>query len=140
MASNSFYAFIFDTLNDNLTGQTLKLLLVNATDTADKVNDEFVAAIVANELSDGSYARKTLASITILEDNNGHAVRLDAADVLFTALAGGETVNAAYVYREVTNDADSYLVARLDGSNITTNGGNVTVTFHATDGILYGNA
>ena len=137
MASNSFYAWIFDLFNDNLTGQTLKLLLVNATDTADKVLDEFVADIVANELSDGSYSRKTLASITLQQNQDSHGFKLDAADPVFTALAGGETVNAAYVFRQVTNDADSYLVARLDGSNITTNGGNVTVQFHATDGILY---
>lgn len=139
MASNSYYAWIHDLVFDNLNGTTIKLLLVNATDTADKVNDEFVTDIVANELSDASYARKTLASVTYNENSNSHAVWVDAADVLFSAL-NNETIEAAYVYREVTNDTDSYLIARLDGVNLVANGGDVTVTFDATGGIVYFNA
>lgn len=91
----------------------------------------FVAEVVANELADASYSRKTLANVTVTEDDTGDAAFIDADDPVWTALAGAETAVGAWVYREVSNDADSVLYAFVDSNDLATNGGDVTLTFHA---------
>ena len=134
--TNILYQFT----NDYLSGLTLMVLLVTDTDTLANTTDVFVSDIVGDEISGGNYTRKTLASTAVTLNDNGHAVLIDAADVDWVALTG-HTVEAAYVYiYDAGGDTSSRLIARLDGANIITNGGDVTVRFHATEGIAYINA
>lgn len=133
MASGWTY-YLLNLLVDNyLTGATCKCMLVDASDAFDKTTVQFVSDIVANELSSGSYARQTLTGKTVTEGTNGHATWIDFNDPTFVAPTG-ETAAKAYIYKEVTNDADSVILWVLDGADIITNGGNVTVVLSATDG------
>lgn len=90
----------------------------------------FVADLTG-ELTVGGYSRKTLASKTVTESDGANRIEFDAADALFAALAAGETVGWAFLYGEVTNDADSPVLCLLDLANTLTNGGDLTVQFSA---------
>ena len=140
MASAWMTDILYQMVNDYLNGKTLQVLLVTTTDTLDNTADTMVSDVSGDEISGGNYSRKTLSSVTVSENANSHAVKIDAADVTWTALTG-HTIEAAYVFiDDASGDATSRLIARLDGANITTNGGDVTVKFHSTDGIAYINA
>lgn len=121
-------------VNARASGKTYKVLLVNATDTGD-VTDQYVADIVANEVADASYSRKTLSGVAIATAG-GHAVRFDANDVTWTAL-DVVTVGAAYVFEDTGNDATAPIVCRLDVTNFTASGSDVILSFNATDGVWY---
>ncbi len=139
MASSWTYDVLYQMVNSYLNGATVKILLVDANDTFNKTTATFVSDISANELSGGNYSRKTLSGVSVAENANGHAVKIDATDPTWTALTG-HTIEAAYVFIDTGNDATSRIIARLDGANIVTNGGDITVQFHSTDGIAYINA
>lgn len=61
----------------------------------------------------------------------------DAADTLFSAVASGSTVTSYVIYKDTGSSATSNLIAfyDTDGSagaiSIATNGGNITITHHA---------
>ncbi|MBD1871968.1 hypothetical protein H6F75_00590 [Nodosilinea sp. FACHB-131] len=114
----------------NWTADTIRILLVNASGSYNRTHG-FVSAVVANELSGGSYARQTLGTKTSA-DNGTDKWIFDAADVTFTAVAGGQTAAAAIVYKFITNDAASPVLAFLDGVDVVANGGDITVQFAAT--------
>lgn len=116
------------------TTDTIRVLLVSSAESYSRA-DDFVNDVSANELSGGSYARQTLASKTSA-DNGTDKWIFDAADPVFSAVAGSQTVGAAIVYKEVTNDTDSPLLAFIDGTDLATNGSDVTVAFAAT-GVFY---
>jgi hypothetical protein len=62
---------------------------------------------------------------------------LDAADITFTAVAGGETAGSVIVYKNVGTAATDVLFAYLDfTSTVATNGSDITVTFDASDGCV----
>lgn len=88
---------------------------------------------ITNELSGGNYVRKALASESVTLDNTNDRAYFDAADVVWTALgaAAGNPV-AAVVYRFVSTDADSPLLAYVE---LTTppapNGGDYTIAWNA---------
>jgi hypothetical protein len=111
------------------SSDTIRIMLLDDTATYNRAHD-FVDDIVADELSGGSYARQTLGTKTSA-DNGTTRWNWDAADPVFTAVAGSQTVGSAVVYKFITDDASSPLLAYLDGTNIATNGGDVTVTFPA---------
>ena len=112
------------------TSDTIRILLVSNSATYNRAHD-FVNDIAANELSGGSYARQTLGTKTSADNGTDKWV-FDAGDPTFTAVAASQTVGAAIVYKFITDDASSPLLAFLDGVDISTNGGDVTVTFAAT--------
>ncbi len=116
------------------TSDTIRVMLVNASATYNRTHD-FVNDLTANELSGGSYARQTLGSKTSA-DNGTDKWIFDAADAIFTAVAGGQTAGAAIVYKFITNDAASPILAFVDGVDVVANGGDITVQFAAT-GIFY---
>ncbi len=135
MASSWPYQSLYDAIVALVIGKTLKILLVTPSDTYDQVNDTYVSDISANELAGGNYARQTLLGVLVTKGTGGHAAVIDANDVIWMGLSG-HAVEAAYVYEEdPAGDASSPLRWRIDGDNITTNGGNVTVKFHQTDGV-----
>jgi hypothetical protein len=63
----------------------------------------------------------TLASVTVTDG------AFDAADATWTAVTAGSTVNAAVIYKFVSNDAGSTPIAYIDITDTATNGGDITL-------------
>lgn len=134
---------------------TIKVMFVTSSYTANRDHD-FVeeGANDANEheiVTDGytggynGAGRKTLASATIAEDEANDRVIFDAANftggTTWSALGAVTpgTIAGAIIIKEITNDAASVLIAYLDftESTLTTNGSDVDLTFHASNGVFY---
>ena len=113
---------------------TIKLLLVDTNHTFTK-SHEFVSDIVANEASGTGYSRKTLANTSIALDAGNDRVEFDADDISYTALDAG-TIASAIIFKEVTNDADSPLIADIDFTDLVTNGSDVDLQVNA-EGFFY---
>ena len=153
MASGAFSTGIKEWLDGTIDYlvDTIKVLLVStATAYTYNPDDDVVDAGGANDVVDaesnvtnytrgwGGSGRKTLASKTITVNDANNRVEVDAADVTWTALGGGtnQTLEAAVVIKEGgANDTTSRLLAYLDPSNVTTNGGDITLQF-ASNGFL----
>jgi len=116
---------------------TIKLLLVDTNHSFTK-SDEFVSDIVANEATNSTgsgYERKTLANASIALDTGNDRVEFDADDISYTAIDAG-TIASAIIYKEVTNDADSPLIADVDFTDLVTNGSDVDLQVNA-EGFFY---
>lgn len=150
MASGAFTSGMtkaMDGTNPYLTTTHKVMLLATATPYTYDPDHDNISMGGANdpddaELNVGGYTRgfggagrKTLASKTITTNDTNNRVEWDAADVTWTALAAGQTIEAAVVVVEITNDAGSQLVIYLDPTNIPTNGSDVTLQF-ASNGLL----
>lgn len=99
---------------------TIKVRLVKNTYTENLTTDEFVSSVT--KITGTTDQTLTSPSIT-----NGV---FDAADVTFTAVPSGENAEAVVLYKFVTNDADSPVIAFIDsitGFPFPTNGGNVVI-------------
>lgn len=137
----------------DFTSGTWKVMLVTSGYAPDKdhlVVDDGVSASSArpgqNEISTTNYApgfagagRGTLAGIVVTQDNTNDLANLAATNQTFTSIGpptGGPTVAGAILYKHVTNDAASNLVAFFDGGMPqTVNGGNFVVSWNAS-GVL----
>lgn len=150
MASGAYTSGIEQWLDDviDYTNDTIKVMLVStATPYTYNVDHDFVSMGGANDPDDAETnvtgytrgfagaGRKTLASKATTVNDTNNRVEVDCADVVWTALGAGETLEAAIVIKEVTNDAASPLFCYLDPTNIATNGSDVTLTI-ATNGFL----
>ena len=141
MASGAYNKGMTDLLDgtvDYLT-DTLKWLLVStATPYTYNPDHDVVDAGGANDVVDaetnvtgytrgyGGAGRKTLASKTVTENDTNNRVELDCADVSWTALGAGQTLEAAILVKEGgANDTTSRLFVYLDPTNIATNGSDV---------------
>jgi hypothetical protein len=115
----------------------VRVMLVDADYVFDP-DDNVVADLVAEELAGASgYARQTLASRTLTEDDTGNRVVLDAADTAFGALGVGGTIGGIVVFRHTGSDATAALIGFLDVSpSIPTNGSTFTAQWSA-DGLFY---
>jgi hypothetical protein len=74
---------------------------------------------------------QTLASKTKTKDVTNDRIVFDAADPVWTAVAGGSTVGTVTIFKFVTNDAGSTPIASLDITDTATNGGDITIQFDA---------
>ena len=138
MASNLYNPGLLKLLDGTIdfANDTIKVLLVDTSHTFDKT-DEFVSDIVTNEaanVSGSGYERKTLGSKTVLLDAANDRVEYDAANPTYTAIDAG-TIAAAIVYKEVTNDSDSPIIAQIDFADLVTNGSDVELQVN-TDGLF----
>jgi len=150
MASGCYTRGILQTLNGgiDLDTTTLKLMLVDAGYAYDP--DHAVVDNGANNGTDPSFnevvatgytggfngaGRKTV-TVTVVEDTANNRVVVRLADTTWTALGGAtnDTVAAAILIREVTDDTQSILIAYLDFTDFTTNGSDVTLDFDGTAG------
>lgn len=106
------------------------LLLDDAGSYTPDRDDVFVADLApsSNELDTTGYERKTLAGLDV--QTSGGSVLLLASDVVWGPLGVDETVQAAVVYEQVSDDSDSRLVAYL-ASGKSLNGGGATWAFPA---------
>lgn len=121
-------------------GDDLRVIIVDTNTTADTENDgiEFVANFTTlDEATGANYARKTLDSQTFNEDLANDRAELDATDLSYTALGLSPTTRTAagfVIYKHVTNDADSPVIAFIDKA-FTPDGNDVSVQWNA-EGIL----
>jgi len=79
----------------------------------------------------GGSGRKTLALKTVTESDANDRAEFDAENITWTALATGDTIDAAALIKEVANDAASPLIAHLDLTDTPTNGGDITLVVDA---------
>lgn len=125
-----------------VTGKTFKLLLVNATGAAvaDATKQDYntVSQVVGNELaniSGSGYARKTLTSITVTEDDSGNLAVIDSADPSLYASINAGTISGGWIFEVVdSTDANDLVWLFLDVDDIVTNGTDVTLTFSSSGG------
>lgn len=61
----------------------------------------------------------------------------DAADAVFSAVPAGAAINALVIFKFVTNDADSPLIAYIDGFSVTPNGGDITIQWAASNPFIF---
>jgi hypothetical protein len=136
MASNLYNPGLGKLLDGTIDfeNDTINVLLVDTSHTFDKTHD-FVSDIVANEASGTGYARKTLANAAIALDAANDRVEFDADNPSYTALDAG-TIAAAIVFKQVTNDADSPLIAQIDFADLVTNGSDVELQINS-EGLFY---
>lgn len=122
--------------------QTYKVLLVGTGYTPSALH-VFVADLGANELSGTGYVagfagsgRKSLVARTVTVDPSIDRSELDADDVQWVTISAG-TAKAIIVYRHLTSDADSRVIAYIDngGLPLLTNGNDLIVMWNA-DGII----
>jgi len=102
----------------DLDTDDIRIALLSTNTTADTDNDgiEFVGDIVTLDEFDGAnYVRKALATEAVNLDDPNDRAEFDADDVTFTALgAGTRSVLGILVYKHVTNDTDSPVIAFLE--------------------------
>lgn len=95
-----------------------------------------ISAITLDEITATNYARKSLTETVTTDDTNNRGV-FDATDVTWTSLGGAvnDTIEAALIFKFVTNDTDSVPLIHLDLATTPTNGGDITLQFNSA-GIL----
>jgi hypothetical protein len=106
---------------------TIRAMLVDASATYNRTHDT-VSDVVGDELSNGT--RVTLTTIAPT-DNGTDRIVFDANDAIFVSQTASQTVGACIVYKFDTDDATSTVIAFVDGTDISTDGSNVTVSFNA---------
>lgn len=142
MASHMFNKAKQSLVNGGIDLDTddIRVALLMSNTTADSENDGivFVGDIGTLDEHDGSaYVRKALASEAVNLDDANDRAEFDATDVVWTALgAGTRTCVGALLYKHVTNDADSPVIAWVEfASAVTNDGTDFTITWNA-EGIL----
>lgn len=137
MASNNYTKGLLkiqrgeiDYLNDDI-----QILVVDGTFTFNKAH-EFVDDIVG-ELSGTGYSRKSLASKDIVSTTGTpDKIQFQAGSVEFTSIDAG-TMVSVIVFKQVTNDSDSPLIANVDIPDIATNGSTVTIQFGSGTNVVF---
>lgn len=124
----------------DLSSDTLKIILVGSTTTADTEEDtQYIGdfSTLGELANSGNYSRKTLGSVTFAADNSNNRAELHCSNVAWTALTGTPAQPVgAILCKHVTNDADSVAIAWIDGSAWPiTNGGDYTIVIDA-EGLL----
>jgi hypothetical protein len=145
MASGWYEQGLLDLLNNviDLDGSTLKIMLIGtATSYTYNPDNLVVDAGGSNDPSDaeltgvsgytrgwGGAGRKT-ATITNQINTTSNRVDIAIADLTWTALGAGDTIDAAILIKEGgANDTTSRLIAYFDLTNTATNGGDITLDF-----------
>lgn len=124
----------------DLDTDDIRTILVMTNTTADTDQDaEFVSSVTTLDEMDGAaYVRKALVNEAVAADLVNNRGEFDADDVTWTALGAGiRDVAAVVVYKHVTVDTDSPIIAYIDsgGFPITANGGDLTIQWNA-EGII----
>ena len=94
----------------------IRTLMVSGTITIDP-DDVFIADFLAAgaqvELTDGTYARQTLGTKTVTQNDTSNRGEADAANIDYGSL-DNETPTGLLVFRFVTNNADSLCISIHD--------------------------
>lgn len=98
----------------------------------------FMGDLTLDEFDGGGYSRQALASETLTLDTGNFRTELTASANVWDPLsAGTDDVVGAIIYKHVTNDADSPVLAYYDDGNFpaSPNGGPFTITW-SSEGLL----
>ena len=112
MYNSAFVAFMsgdIDLLNDTIIAMLLDSNYVPNVD-----NDDFIADISADEISGGGYARDTLTTPAVTQDDSGDRGEFSSDDI--TGWSGDTFTGARYMVlaKSTGNDATSQLIAYFD--------------------------
>lgn len=137
---NNFKRLLFDG-NIDLGNDTIQVALIDDSInyTPDIDAEVYVSDVLdgvnANECSGTGYSRQTL-STTVSTDNSDDEAVLDATDLTYTGADFG-TIDSLLLFKDVTTDADSPVIAHITSADLplTTNGGDVDLSW-ATEGVL----
>jgi hypothetical protein len=126
---------------EDLGAATIRVLLLQSSGppTFDETHN-FVSDVTGHanntEMTVGGYSRQDLGSLSTAADPDPTDEGLaQAQKSTFTALAAGETIGAAVVYRFGTVDGDSEVIAFYDLADTPTNGGDIELLWDGTDGV-----
>ena len=138
--------------SDDYLTDTIKMALLGTTTlyTYDP-DDNFMAEGGANDPDDaelqgvtgytrgfGNAGRKTLAGKLVTENDTNNRVEIDCDNFTWTTLGAGDTITAAIILKEITNDSASPIFSHNEVTDTPTNGGDVTITIPA-NGFLNNN-
>lgn len=135
------FKYLMGTGAIDLDSNTFKAVLLMTNTTADTEKDKALmnAFTTLDEMDGAGYARVTLTTKTIQEDNANHRGELHCDDIAFGAVsAGTRNVQAILIYKHVTNDADSIPCFYIDSAPqlpFAANGSTVTIVINA-EGLL----
>jgi hypothetical protein len=130
--------------NISLTSDTLKVMLLGTSVPYTPDPDHrFVNSVAASEIAVANYTggfggsgRKALASRTLVTNDTNDRGEFDAADVVWTALGAGATIAYVVLFKELTSDALSPLIALFDITDTLTNGGDITIAWSSSPSAL----
>lgn len=130
-------------VNDATTSSVWRILLVDTPPASSGAAADLntVSEIVGDELSGTGYARQTVNTQTVTEQDASDRVLVDATDPSTYSGIDAGTIAGAWIYKRVAGsdvDANDLLICFLDCTDLVTNGGDVTLSYHSTDGILTG--
>lgn len=111
----------------------IRALLVRSTYTFSP-DHNFVSDVTANEASGTGYARKTTTRSVVENDTNDRA-ELTVTSLTWTAADFG-AVNGLVLYVYNAADASASLLSYHDFTEVTTNGGDLTVSFASNNATL----
>ncbi len=143
-------SLIFDIASDGIAKQTIDfvndsifVLLIKGAGTPIKSNATVLAALAeasVDECDATSYVRKTLAGNAIT--TTGNKTLFDATNPVWAALGGASnnTITGALIYKGTilsSDDGTNIPLCYIDTNDLTTNGGQVTLTKDATNKFFY---
>ena len=119
----------------NLDIDTIKVLIVTSGSYVYDADHNFLAEVTGAEASAGGYVRKTLASVSITQDDTNNYAVFDAADVTWE----GITVNGggAILFKDSGSNANVSPLIMYSNTQfpVTITGGNLQIVW-STSGIL----
>lgn len=103
-------------VGESWTTGVFKWMLVTDAWTQNEALQVYVSSLSAYELTDGSYSRQTMTTPSIVPVLAPYTEGVGMVSYLcddpdFGFVVGGETASSLVLYAEVTNDADSPIVA-----------------------------
>lgn len=110
----------------NLSSDTIRVRLVRTSAYTFSQAHEFMSSAPAAIVTDVTLGTKALSGGTF-----------DAADAVFTAVPSGAAIDALIIFKFVTNDAASPVLAYIDGFSVTPNGGDITIQWQGTTPFIF---
>lgn len=136
----NLYEHLGESLADgsiDLDSDTLKVALFTSSHTPSASSHESFDALT-NEVSAGNgytAGGATLANVTL--SRSGGTAKLDANDVVWTADGGSIVARYAVIYSETADKVIGYFVLDDTPADVTvTDGNTLTISWHASNGIL----
>jgi hypothetical protein len=131
MASNNYSSGLLKIQQQDIdfVNDDIRAIVVSSGFTFNK-GHQFVSEI-SGEVSGTGYSRLVLAGKSIsLVVGTPDEIQFRADDLEYTAInVSPDDLESVVIYKHVTNDADSLLIANVDFPNISTNGNNITIEF-----------
>lgn len=127
-----------DLINDTIKVAVMKTSYAINIDTHDFLDDVTASEIVATNYTAGFSGGGTLAGNAITLDTTNDQAEFDATDQTFTSLGNGsnDTFDQIIIYKSITSNAASPLIAHATVNSTLTNGSDVVLVWNAASGIL----